>query len=284
MTDDKQETEAVDIYKPMSVEAMLEQVEIVQSFMGKLIKPKIHYGVIPGCGDKPTLLQPGAQKIAMAFHMASSYKIETEDIKGGGREYRVICVLTNRQTGLFVGEGVGSCSSNEGKYKFVTQWVNGKKEKVERDNPPDMYNTVLKMAKKRAYVDAVITATAVSELFTQDLEDGNFDNKKKSEPPPPPAHKETPPPESHGEKSPFAEKDFSKENEGGEPPPPEHPVISEAQVRRFHAIATSNKWEAFDVSKLLLGYELDSAKHIPRSTYKEIINILESGVPDDIPL
>ncbi len=44
-------------------------------------------------------------------------------------------------------------------------------EKVENDNPADNYNTVLKMAKKRALVDAVLTATAASDIFTQDLED-----------------------------------------------------------------------------------------------------------------
>ena len=44
-------------------------------------------------------------------------------------------------------------------------------EKVEHDNPADHYNTVLKMAKKRALVDAVLTATAASDIFTQDLED-----------------------------------------------------------------------------------------------------------------
>ena len=41
------------------------------------------------------------------------------------------------------------------------------------DNPelPDTYNTILKMAKKRALVDAVLTATAASDVFTQDAED-----------------------------------------------------------------------------------------------------------------
>ncbi len=43
--------------------------------------------------------------------------------------------------------------------------------KLENDNPADDYNTVLKMAKKRALVDAVLTATAASDIFTQDLED-----------------------------------------------------------------------------------------------------------------
>ena len=42
-----------------------------------------------------------------------------------------------------------------------------------QDNPDiaDVYNTVLKMAKKRAYVDGVISATAASDIFTQDVED-----------------------------------------------------------------------------------------------------------------
>lgn len=41
----------------------------------------------------------------------------------------------------------------------------------ENQDPADQYNTVLKMAKKRALVDAVLTATAASDIFAQDLED-----------------------------------------------------------------------------------------------------------------
>jgi hypothetical protein len=44
-------------------------------------------------------------------------------------------------------------------------------EKVEHDNPADHYNTCLKMAKKRSLVDAVLTVTAASDIFTQDIED-----------------------------------------------------------------------------------------------------------------
>lgn len=44
-------------------------------------------------------------------------------------------------------------------------------EKVENPDIADVYNTVLKQAKKRAMVDAVLTATAASDLFTQDLEE-----------------------------------------------------------------------------------------------------------------
>lgn len=44
-------------------------------------------------------------------------------------------------------------------------------EKVEHPNIADVYNTIFKMAKKRAYVDAVLNATGASDMFTQDLED-----------------------------------------------------------------------------------------------------------------
>jgi hypothetical protein len=44
-------------------------------------------------------------------------------------------------------------------------------EKVEYDNPADYFNTCLKMAKKRALVDAVLTSTAASDIFTQDIEE-----------------------------------------------------------------------------------------------------------------
>jgi hypothetical protein len=43
--------------------------------------------------------------------------------------------------------------------------------RAENQDPADQYNTVLKMAKKRALVDAVLTATAASDIFAQDLED-----------------------------------------------------------------------------------------------------------------
>lgn len=42
---------------------------------------------------------------------------------------------------------------------------------VENPDPYDVENTLFKMAKKRAYIDATLNATATSGLFTQDLED-----------------------------------------------------------------------------------------------------------------
>lgn len=74
----------------------------------------------------------------------------------GFYRYRMSCVLIHRETGAVVGIGVGSCSSIESKYA---------------SRPNDLENTILKMAKKRCFVDAVLTAYALSDRFTQDLDD-----------------------------------------------------------------------------------------------------------------
>ena len=53
------------------------------------------------------------------------------------------------------------------------QWTIHKRGEGRMENPDiaDVYNTVLKMAKKRADVDGILSATAASDIFTQDVED-----------------------------------------------------------------------------------------------------------------
>jgi hypothetical protein len=58
------------------------------------------------------------------------------------------------------------------------KWQDGAKEiegqvvgRVENTDPADQYNTVLKMAKKRAQVDATLTAVGASDVLSQDLDD-----------------------------------------------------------------------------------------------------------------
>lgn len=203
----------------LSVSQLVEQRELVLSAMASAMKENQHYGKIPGCGDKPTLLQPGAQLLAHLFRIRAEYEVQEIDKPNDHREVRVKAKLFHLGTGEPISEGVGICSTMESKHRFrsgaasfkdtgepvpKTYWdekdkahqkkkleeaygpgagvkkidgvwhvviYEGASEKVENTNPADCYNTVLKMAKKRAYVDGVITATASSDLFTQDLED-----------------------------------------------------------------------------------------------------------------
>lgn len=49
--------------------------------------------------------------------------------------------------------------------------------RIENDDPYTLVNTVLKMAKKRALVDAALSATRSSGIFTQDVEDFQDENE-----------------------------------------------------------------------------------------------------------
>lgn len=191
----------------MSKAGVLKQVQIIQEVMHQVMKVDEHYGTIPGT-KKPSLYKPGAEKLSLTFRLRPEYDIRRSDLPGGHREYEVVCTLYHIPTGQSVGQGVGSATTMEGKYRFrpgpveftdkpVPQeywntrdvnllggkgfspkkddsgkWMIAiKGEMVEHDNPADYYNTVLKMAKKRAHVDAILTATAASDIFTQDVED-----------------------------------------------------------------------------------------------------------------
>lgn len=52
--------------------------------------------------------------------------------------------------------------------KVGSKWYVGYKRAIENPDIADVYNTVIKMGKKRSLVDATITALAVGDMFTQD--------------------------------------------------------------------------------------------------------------------
>ena len=53
----------------LSVEAMKTHVDTIAAMTKAVMKTGLHYGTIPRCGTKPTLLLPGAQKLAIAFQL-----------------------------------------------------------------------------------------------------------------------------------------------------------------------------------------------------------------------
>jgi len=201
-------------FEHMPIEAMKRQVQLIQQAMKDVMQDGTHYGKIPGCGDKPTLLKPGAEKICLLFGLRTSFQVEERRLENNHREYYVVCSLQNRESQV-VGQGVGTASTMEAKYRwrhteaeptergvpgqywdakkrgdihemqellggpeFVAKKIDGTwtickkgEGKVENPDVADVYNTILKMAKKRAHVDATLTTTAASDIFTQDLED-----------------------------------------------------------------------------------------------------------------
>ena len=153
----------------LSVEDLQGQAAKVQAALKAVMKKGEHYGTIGGV-NKPFLFKAGAEKLGFMFRLAPSFEIQKQDHEHGHREYSVVCTLTHIPTGDLVAQGVGSCSTLEGKYRYRNVYENGSKNRIENPNIADTYNTILKMAKKRAHVDAMITACAASDIFSQDEE------------------------------------------------------------------------------------------------------------------
>jgi hypothetical protein len=104
----------------LSVHDLREQINLIQAHMKENLKDGEHYGVIPGCGDKPALLKSGAEKLSFIFQFSPSFKVDVIEMAKGHREYRVKCSLVHRPSGGLVADADGSCSTMEGKYRFRT--------------------------------------------------------------------------------------------------------------------------------------------------------------------
>jgi hypothetical protein len=231
-----------------TTETALQRYQAFKDFVKGVLREGIDFGKNPG-SDRDTLLKPGAEKLCTFFGLTPRYVLEVvvEDWRGEkyGQPlfyYRFKCQLFRGD--FQMGEGIGSCSSWEAKYRY--RWVDentvtrmgldknalatrggaisefefainksetsgqygkpaeywakwkqaiadGKARKINKmkkdgtTSPAyemdmtmyrvpnsefaDIINTVQKIAQKRAYVAATLSATNASDYFTQDLED-----------------------------------------------------------------------------------------------------------------
>lgn len=157
-----QETNSLAIIEGLSLDGVQQSMKAIQQFQGivqNALVPNHDYGESFFGANKPSLLKPGAEKILMLLGLSSEYEIieKIQDYEDGFFAYTIRCVL--KKNGQVITEGLGHCNSKEKKYTSDKQ---------------DVFmlgNTCLKMAKKRAQVDAALTVGSLSDIFTQDLED-----------------------------------------------------------------------------------------------------------------
>lgn len=178
----------------MNTDEIKRQLVAIQNLMRDVMKPGVHFGQVPGCGEKPMLFKPGAELIGVAFQVRPDYKITVDDLGDGHKNFDVTCALFHIPTGNSVGMGVGSCSTMESKYRYRNEVIGdvpgeywdsrdpvllggsdfeAKKMKkvwkivhrVPVGDIADVWNTCLKMAKKRAHGDAIQSSTAASDMF-----------------------------------------------------------------------------------------------------------------------
>ncbi|WP_152559380.1 hypothetical protein [Tumebacillus flagellatus] len=174
----------------------------MQMFVANYMVPGEDFGTIEGV-NKPTLLKSGAEKLCDVYGLAAG-EPRIDYVRDDSKSptyisYTITLPLVSRADGRVIMHGVGSCNSHEKKYKW--RWVfenelppnlnpqllktrsrNGRngsylQYQIPNDEVDDLDNTLLKMAKKRALVDAVLSATRSSALFTQDVEDMDLEIK-----------------------------------------------------------------------------------------------------------
>lgn len=147
----------------LSVDAIVGQQKLVRDIMAKVMKKDQHFGVVPGC-KKPSLWKPGAEVLCVTFRLSPEFTSEMT-MDGKHMTVRSVCRLTHIPTGKVFGAGEALCTTREKKYRVRKD--QGKI--VENHDLEDCWNTVVKMANKRALVAAVLVVTGASEIFTQDM-------------------------------------------------------------------------------------------------------------------
>ncbi len=151
----------VDQVSLAELSSAIERISEFQKLIQERLRSGLDYGVIPGTARK-TLLKPGAEKICMLLGLRSEFEImdATRDFESGFFQYQVKCKLYWGET--LITEGMGAANTRETKYRSRDAYT--------------LDNTVLKMGKKRALVDAALMVGSLSDIFTQDLEDFDPDD------------------------------------------------------------------------------------------------------------
>lgn len=202
--------------------------------------------------SKPSLEQPGAEKILSCLNCGYDVERGEQGVvwnqQYGLKEFSIVIHLIDRVTGKFIGSGVGSAraevddllTAKRGKDDKVV-WDKKANKPVREINQSRIgwaNNKALKIAKKRAIVDAAKSAGSLSGYFTQDLPD---DNSGPSKPGTTKTKTKNPPQEPPQESEPPAELE-PPESEPGEngikdPATPDQLKIIETRVLESHLLA-----------------------------------------------
>lgn len=116
--------------------------------------------------DKPILYKAGAEKIALGYGLLQHYEPLTciEHVEGEAAffYYMFRCDLVKLYDGkeYIITSGFGSANTSESRNGFNSAY--------------NAANNSVKIAKKRALVDAAISIGGLSDLFTQDIENEDF--------------------------------------------------------------------------------------------------------------
>jgi hypothetical protein len=139
------------------------------------------------------------------------------------------------------------------------------------DDLADSYNTVLKMANKRALVAGILNVTAASDVFTQDLEDFRRDEEEA-----PAAPQRVPPPPE-----PTRPAEYPEFTPASAPLPPEEPsaqmplALNKDQERRVLMSQVKGAAAALDAAKRAKFQSLVGIGDMTKASIEELSDLLE---------
>lgn len=100
-----------------SVADVRDQMAKLVELMRSVMKEGEDFGTIPGT-PKPSLWQPGAEKIAFMFRLVPTYELSEVELDGGHLEVTAKCTLTHGPTGQLAGNAWASCTTMEDRYRW----------------------------------------------------------------------------------------------------------------------------------------------------------------------
>lgn len=204
-----------------------------------VLKRDVDFGVIPKT-KQPSLFKAGAEKICMAYGLMQRFSIESK-IEQGGKEalffYTVKCELVkigqNGQEYIFA-SGYGSANTSEKRNGFNGAF--------------DAANSTLKMAQKRALVQAALSVSGLSSMFSQDMENETFVEN--------------------------GYKDIAATQN-------ENSKITAAQVKRLFAIANENGYNANEAKTKLASAGFTKASEVTQKDYDAICKSFEESPKEE---
>lgn len=176
-------TNQVEPYVPAVVMSTAQACELVRSIdeaKRTVMREGTDYGRIPGVKN-PTLLKPGAERLLQLFALSHRMKVQDVEVDASGRAWGVTVECEVTRADQVLGSCLGHCSYDEDRYfqstdqRQAKENANAARHHREAATMTEPYrapwNTLLKMAQKRALVGAALQVTGSSGLFSQDMED-----------------------------------------------------------------------------------------------------------------
>ncbi len=158
-------------------------IALADALVEKVLEAGVDYGLHPGTQSQ-ALKDPGANTIINAFNCYPKAEVLFREVSDTRISYVIDIALISREDGLAKSTGTGACTTQETRYGY--RWVDNPEpfgydraslKKRTRDgrttyrivNPDwsELENTILKMARKRAEVDAAMALPGVSRFLAK---------------------------------------------------------------------------------------------------------------------